>query len=247
MHKKNAWIHDAFVKVIVKALNMLFPNEDYLIQSFTRSNKREGDRFTYQKKYINFNIKPGEKVLDVGSGGYPFPFATHLADLYEGETGHRTEHLVTDGRPFSIIDVAKMPYLDKEFDFVYCSHVLEHVPDPAKACEEIMRVGKRGYIETPTRTSDIMLNFTKLKGHHKWHVTMSGNALFFFEWDDKDRRDTGCNEFFKMLNSEYENPFQTLFSTNKDLFVNMLQWTDHFTYSVYNKSGKLVSTNIKNG
>ena len=39
-----------------------------------------------------------------------------------------------------------------------------------EACREIMRIGGRGYIETPTRTSDIMFNFTKLKGHHRLEI-----------------------------------------------------------------------------
>ena len=35
----------------------------------------------YQGRHFNFNIRPDEKVLDIGSGNIPFPLATHLADL----------------------------------------------------------------------------------------------------------------------------------------------------------------------
>ena len=40
------------------------------------------DRFTYQKRYVNFSISPDDYVLDMGSGGYPFPHATVLLERY---------------------------------------------------------------------------------------------------------------------------------------------------------------------
>lgn len=222
---------------------LIEPEERFLLPSFEKGYGQETDRFSYQKEYVDFNIKDGEKVLDIGSGAYPFPYATHLADLYEGETTHRAEALVRDNRPFQGCDIENLPYKDKEFNFVYCSHVLEHVADPARACEEIMRIGKRGYIETPTRVSDIMLNFTKLKDHHKWHINLLGNTLIFMEWADIERKDTGCNDFFGALHSRYKNPFQSLMHNNRDLFVNMLLWENKFYYYIFDKQGKLIKTN----
>lgn len=40
-------------------------------------------------------------------------------------------------------------YKTKQFDYVRCWHALEHTNDPAKACEEIMRVGKAGIFGLP--------------------------------------------------------------------------------------------------
>ncbi len=225
-------------------LNSDIEAEDrYLLPSFKAGCGRETDRFSYQNEYVNFDIKPGERVLDIGSGAYPFPYATHLVDLYEGETIHREEPLVRDGRPFEVCSIEGLPYKDKEFDFIFCSHVLEHVSDPAKACEEIMRVGNRGYIETPTRTSDIMFNFTKIPGHHKWHINILKDSLIFMEWTDNERRDTKCNDFFKMYHSKYNNSFQRLVYDNRDLFCNMFLWKKKFYYYIFDKSGKLISSN----
>ena len=243
---KNATNKEEQIKIHLNVIaNLIEPEEQFLLPSFEKSYECETDRFFYQKRYVDFNIKEGEKVLDIGSGPYPFPFATHLADLYDGETSHRAEPIVKDDRPFEVCSIEMLPYKDKEFDFVYCSHVLEHVSDPAKACEEIMRVGKRGYIETPTRTSDIMLNFTRLRDHHKWHINLAGNTLFFFEWSSRERRDTGVNDLFKMFLSKYKNPFQTLIRNQRDLFVNMFLWEDNFFYHVINKDGNLIATNRK--
>lgn len=202
------------------------------------------DRYSYQKQFINFNIKKGEKVLDIGFGGYPFQLATHLADLYESGTTHRFEKLKRDHRPFTLCGVEATPFVDKVFDFVYCSHVLEHVDDPAKACEELMRIGKQGYIETPTKTSDIMFNFTKLPNHHKWHTQILDNTIIFIEWKDSERRNLGTDYFYNQYHSKWKNPYQELIYNNRDLFVNMLLWKDRFDYIVINKEGKMISQNL---
>lgn len=44
------------------------------------------------------------------------------------------------------IDVTGIPYPDAAFDWVFCNHVLEHVPDDAKALSELFRVLKPGGI-----------------------------------------------------------------------------------------------------
>jgi DNA helicase-2/ATP-dependent DNA helicase PcrA len=70
---------------------------------------------------------------------------------------------------------------DGAFDFAYCSHVLEHVSDPIKACTELMRVAKRGYLETPTRAKDLFLNTAKVS-NHRWMVEWFNNRLVFSEY-----------------------------------------------------------------
>jgi ubiquinone/menaquinone biosynthesis C-methylase UbiE len=42
------------------------------------------------------------------------------------------------------MDITSIPCADDSFDFVLCSHVLEHVPDDAGAMREIRRVLKPG-------------------------------------------------------------------------------------------------------
>ena len=69
--------------------------------------------------------------------------------------------------------------------------------------------------------------------------------MFFFEWDERERKDTGCIDFFKMYHSDYSNPFQTLVHTNRNLFVNMMFWNGKFHYYVFNKMGDLVATNTR--
>ncbi len=198
--------------------------------------------WSYQNEVMQFDIVPGEKVLDIGSGGWPFKQATHLADLFPGATTHRTEPLRRDDRPFLTINIERMPFRDKEWDFTFCSHVLEHLDRPGDACRELMRVSRKGYIEVPTRLSDVMLNFTKLKDHHRWHGLVLGRTLVFVEWRDTERRDVGTNYFFNALHSSYRNPFQALFEDNWSMFYAMLQWRDRFDFVVINKEGRIVDS-----
>src|SRR4030043_2172370 len=95
------------------------------------------NRFNYQREFVKFDINPGDKALDLGSGNHPFPLATHLVDLFVENDFHRGGvKLVQDSRPLFVANIESLPFRDKEFDFVYCSHVLEHVADPRKACKE---------------------------------------------------------------------------------------------------------------
>ncbi len=218
---------------------------NYLHLYITKSQSGAGPteiRYTYQQKLIDFKIKPGDTVLDVGSGQDPFPLATHLADLYVNDTNHRRHiKLVQDDRPFTQCSVDDMPFQDKQFNFVYACHVLEHVPDPGKACRELMRVAKRGYIETPTRTSDVMMNYLPIKDHHRWHISLILNTLVFMEYTDQEKNhDLGTGYFFNELHSKYKNPFQDMFNGNMNIFYNMFLWDTAFSFYVFDKTGQLI-------
>ncbi len=58
-----------------------------------------------------------------------------------------------DPRVDDRVDVTAMPYPDRTFDLVLCSHVLEHVPDDGAAMREIARVLK------PDGTAVVMVPF----------------------------------------------------------------------------------------
>ena len=215
----------------------LEPSERFHMPPLVRRHTEPLNTWSYQNERLQFDIKRGEHVLDIGSGGWPFQRATHLADLNPGATTHRMESLKRDGRPFMVVDIHEMPFRDKEWDFTFCSHVLEHVERPGDACRELMRVSRRGYIEVPTRLSDVMLNFTRLQNHHRWHGLLLGQTLLFVEWTDTERRDVGTNYFFQCLHSTYENSFQKMFETNWPMFYAMLPWKDQFDFVVIDKNG----------
>jgi SAM-dependent methyltransferase len=125
-----------------------------------------------------FGIRRGDRVLDIGCGGLPYPFATHLADLSLTDHSDRFGLAVPLGdRPVFECSVEQMPFDDYEFDFVYCAHVLEHTENPEAACRELMRVGRRGYIECPRSWAEYVFSAPA----HRWLVDLECGVLVFRE------------------------------------------------------------------
>ena len=75
-----------------------------------------------------------------------------------------------------------LPFKDKEFDYVICAHVIEHVNDPIFFKQEIERIGKSGYIELPTRLNDNMVFGCdeEIYGHKWWFEFDDDNKKFIF-------------------------------------------------------------------
>jgi len=48
-----------------------------------------------------------------------------------------------------IVDVYRLPFLDKAFDHVLCSHTIEHVDDPEAFYTELSRVGRQVMLVLP--------------------------------------------------------------------------------------------------
>ena len=117
------------------------------------------------------NLTPEmQTILDVGPGQFPLPQATRCFDVDDTWKEHR---LV----PCDMGTVELLPYRANEFEYVYASHVLEHVHDPLKAIRELQRVGKYGYLEMPS----VMLDWFCQHGnvHTRWMCLQSNNAILF--------------------------------------------------------------------
>jgi len=202
----------------------------------------EALRFDYQKIYNKFEILPGAVVLDIGSGGDPFPYATFLTDRYIEPTHHRMSQLERNGKPFLLSAMEQLPFADKSMDFIFCSHVLEHVDDPIAACSEIVRVGKGGYIETPTLAKDMLFGWAK--GMHKWHLMSISSKLLFFEYSERQLEGVRSRAWYDLIFSEYYQPMQGLFFENQDLFNVMFNWQGGFECIVLYLDGRLVHETV---
>jgi SAM-dependent methyltransferase len=203
----------------------------------------ETSRFEYQKQFRTFDIPAGAIVLDVGSGAYPFPLATILADRYLETTRHRAESIQLDGRPFLLVDISRLPFAAKSIDFIYCSHVLEHVDDPIAACAELVRVARQGFVETPTLAKDML--FAWAEDMHKWHVVAIANRLLFFEYSKRQTQGIRSPVWREAILGANHHPMQEAYYANPDLFNVMFSWQGGFDCSVYYLSGNVAHVSLR--
>lgn len=106
------------------------------------------ERLAWALRRLHCPVARDALVLDVGSGGNPYPRANVLLDAYE-ETRERHWVPLKADRPAVLGRIENLPFRDGAFDFVIASHVLEHSADPARFLTELQRVARAGYIETP--------------------------------------------------------------------------------------------------
>ena len=123
--------------------------------------------------------------MDIGSGHNPHPRANVLLDKHLKDNTERSgKPLKMDkGKDFIEGDAESMPFENKEFDYIIASHIAEHVNNPEKFCKELMRVARRGYIETPSRFAEILFD----EPYHKWYVYIHNGILVFEEIVNRSR------------------------------------------------------------
>lgn len=102
-------------------------------------------------------IPKGKSILDVGAGEMPYKdyckklkYKSQDFGKYTGEnvkTGIKSGKYDTK-RVDIISDITEIPVKNKSFDYVLCTEVLEHIPDPLKALNEISRINKKRLILT---------------------------------------------------------------------------------------------------
>ncbi|MFB3239118.1 methyltransferase domain-containing protein [Aeromonas salmonicida] len=63
-----------------------------------------------------------------------------MRTFFDGHFGsYKTADLAMDDVDYQV-DIQSLPFSDGQFDFVFASHVLEHIPDDRKALSEIHRI-----------------------------------------------------------------------------------------------------------
>jgi predicted SAM-dependent methyltransferase len=119
------------------------------------------------RDYVGIPDIPGSwKVLDIGPGAYPLP----RADVYLDYDLDKLTPLSEKGKSTILADIqSDIPRIgDKEFDFVWISHCMEHLKDPAAAARTISRIGKRGCMIVPSAWKESLTNFEE--SGHLWQI-----------------------------------------------------------------------------
>ncbi len=118
------------------------------------------------KNHNNWNI------LDIGCNIAPVEYAQTVADIQDFSDFYKEKN-----KKFILIKNKILPFKDNEFDFVYASHVIEHVDDVSFFINELKRISKQGYIELPSLLEDNLVLSANSTEDHKW----------IFKFDDVEK------------------------------------------------------------
>mgnify|MGYP001432943852 CR=1 FL=1 len=108
-----------------------------------RARARRHERF-----FVLTRLRPGARVLDVGCGSIGLRALEPGLDVTGVDLAERPDY----PGPFVCADAAAgLPFAEDEFDLVYCSSVIEHVPPLRRRAfaAEIRRVGRGWFVQTP--------------------------------------------------------------------------------------------------
>tara|TARA_B100000609_G_scaffold162970_1_gene134982 strand:- start:556 stop:1248 length:693 start_codon:yes stop_codon:yes gene_type:complete len=165
------------------------------------------------------------KILDIGCNFSAVEYAQTVADIQDFSKFYREKN-----KEFVLIKNKNLPFADNQFDFVFASHVIEHVEDISYFISELKRISKQGYIELPSILEDNLVLSKNSSEDHKW----------IFQFDDVEK------VLLVEKKKEFIEPFIThgvLFETWRKNFrsslVLELYWEDEINYEFKNFTTKV--------
>jgi SAM-dependent methyltransferase len=187
-----------------------------------------GELRNFWERRMRIPVAGNGLVLDIGSGDKPHWRADVLLDWLPGKDSaaqRSGREAARVPRPLFHGDAAAMPFADQVFDYVICSHLLEHVHDPAAVIEEMMRVGKAGYIEVPEASSAKIVDFPT----HLWWVRLIDGVLDF---EPKRARAFDREIADYLQRSGLEASIEALLNSRFEHRVISLRWERTIAYNV---------------
>lgn len=178
-------------------------------------------------------IRPDDRVLEIGPGALPHARSNVFLELRFDQDEDRISQRgglsgVTDlgGRPIYHYEGKQFPFADQQFDYVICSHVIEHVIDPLLFMNEIFRVsGGRGYLEYPLSTYEYLYDFDVHLQYIKYDAARS--VLQYLP-----KKETAARQFApitSVLRRTLECGWDDLCAANKLIFFEGFEFSQPFT------------------
>jgi len=201
------------------------------------------------------DIPSGSKIIDVASGNRPYMNLFSHCEYYSHEFEGNKEILDTfrgekekDNKKYDYQgDITNLTEIkDESFDYVLCTEVLEHTPEPIKAIKELTRICKKG--------GQIILTAPFTSGLHQepFHF-YSGFSPHFYEYVAnkynllKVKEIKSQGDFFKLMSWFTNLAMQFRLPDSSDYIVNTVS---HYMQSYYltmsetfgDSSGNIVDT-----
>lgn len=188
-------------------------------------------------------IKNSDKVLEVGPGNNPFYRSDVLLEKrYEDERiavqqagGIEKKEL---GKKVIYYDGGIFPFEDDAFDYVICSHVLEHIPyhELRLFIAELTRVASRGYLEFPLYRFEFINDI-------EYHVNLinvdKDNKIFII---DKHSIDFTCTSYRHLKKIIKESLISHRSSTlNPDRLCAGFEFSKRIEYELVDELDRLLS------
>ncbi len=168
------------------------------------------------------NIRPDDFVLEIGSGHNPKTRSDILCDKFIENDLQRGGGIVAD-RPLVEADGQYLPFEDASFDYVICSHILEHVENPELLIRELTRVASAGYIETPSEIAERLYGWP----YHNWMVNLVDNRLII----QKKAVESQFGQLFHAL-AAHDKHFMRFHVTHHKLFLVQYEWVGKIDYEI---------------
>ena len=168
------------------------------------------------------NLRPNDFTLEIGSGHNPKTRSDVLCDKFIDDNTQRGGHIVTD-RPVVEADGQYLPFADASFDYVICSHVLEHVENPELLISELMRVASRGYIETPSEIAEWLYGWQ----YHNWVINLINGQLII----KKKLTKNPFGQLFHTL-AAHDRNFAKFHVTHHNIFLVKYEWVGKIDYKI---------------
>jgi SAM-dependent methyltransferase len=169
------------------------------------------------------HLLSGERVLEVGPGATPYPGSQiFLERQFVDAEAHRQRGglpAIELNKPIIYYDGGRFPFGDQEFDYVICSHVLEHVDNLEDFLRELIRVAPRGYLEFPTVYYEYLYNF----GEHVNLVVHKDDEILWMP-----KRETALRDFDpiqRFLRNTLESGYDQMIQAMKERFFQGFEWT----------------------
>lgn len=178
----------------------------------------------------NLKIKKSDRVLEVGSGHNPSFRSNVIVEKYIDNNYHRCGDVkIFPHQEFVNANGEDLPFKDKEFDYVICNQVLEHVDNPEKFINELTRVAKRGYIETPSLIGEFLFP----KESHRWVILEIDNKLVFFEKEKMPGNyKNNYGELFLNYLPYKSLAYKLLSYSEGSLMINRYEWSDSVEFII---------------